>query len=85
MRWRIFLTTTAKKQFRRLPARDAQRISRAIDGMELNPFSGDVKKLTTGGEVWRRRIGNYRIIFELFLRERAIFIYEITRRTSKTY
>ena len=53
--------------------------------MEINPFVGDIKKLKGIENVWRRRIGNYRIIFEIFSQEKIIYIYDIQRRGSKSY
>lgn len=85
MTWRIFLTNQAEKQFRRLPKEAARRIGRAIDEMRNDPLGSDVVKLEDRGYVWRRRIGSYRILFELIPEKRIVFIYDITRRTSKTY
>ena len=85
MNWRVFLTSTAEKQFRRLPRKAAVRISQVIDEMGIHPLGADVVKLEGRGQVWRKRIGSYRILFEMFLEKRAVFIYEIIRRTSKTY
>jgi mRNA interferase RelE/StbE len=85
MNWRVFIANSAKKQLRQFPPNDLKRISLSIDQLAFNPFVGDVVKLEGRGNVWRRRLGNYRIIFELFPKERVIFIYDITRRTSSTY
>lgn len=85
MMWRVFLTQNAEKQFRRLPIEAAHRIGRASDLMQNDPLGGDVVKLEGRGYTWRRRVGSYRILFELMLDKRIVFIYDITRRTSKTY
>ncbi len=53
--------------------------------MEDNPLRGDIVKLGGEGDRWRRRIGGYRILYRLSYNERAIFIYDISRRTSSTY
>lgn len=85
MMWRIFLTDQAKKQFRRLPKEAARRIGRVIDAMQGDPLGGDMVKLEGKGHAWRRRIGSYRILFELIPEKRIVFIYDIARRMSKTY
>ena len=49
MNWRVFLTSTAEKQFRRLPRKAAIRISQVIDEIGINPLGGDVVKLEGKG------------------------------------
>jgi mRNA-degrading endonuclease RelE of RelBE toxin-antitoxin system len=34
---------------------------------------------------WRRRVGNYRIFFDLYPDQLMVDVIEILRRTSKTY
>ena len=50
-----------------------------------NPFVGDVARLKSQPAAWRRRVGNYRIFFDVFPEELRIDIVEISRRTSTTY
>lgn len=83
--WRIIIADSAKKNFRRLPKNDSKLIEKIIDQMELSPFGGDIVKLGGEENTWRRRVGNYRIIFEIFSEKNIIYIYHIKRRTSKTY
>lgn len=83
--WRIAVADSAKKNFKRFPENDLKRIKEAIDQMESNPFCGDIVKLSGEENVWRKRVGNYRIIFEIMMSEKIIYIYEIKRRASKTY
>jgi mRNA-degrading endonuclease RelE of RelBE toxin-antitoxin system len=52
--------------------------------MGLNPLQGDVVKLK-GMDALRRRVGDYRIIFELDLKARSVRILDIARRTTATY
>jgi len=40
--------------------------------MEADPFSGDITRLQPTG--WRRRVGNYRIFYDLDIEERLIVI-----------
>jgi len=50
-----------------------------------NPYSGDFKKILGEENSWRRRIGAYRIFYEIIPQEKTIFVFRIERRTSKTY
>ncbi|MBT9168439.1 MAG: hypothetical protein DDT19_01784 [Syntrophomonadaceae bacterium] len=83
--WHIIIADSAKKNFRRLPKNDSKLVENAIDQMESNPFGGDIIKLSGEENVWRRRVGNYRIIFEILSEKNIIYIYQIQRRASKTY
>ncbi len=83
--WRVVLADRVKKQLECIPAKDKERISRVLDTMGDDPWSGDIDKLGGDEISWRRRVGNYRIIFDILSTERTIFVYEVKRRTSSTY
>jgi len=53
--------------------------------MADDPFAGDVLKLEGEGNLWRRRVGSYRIFFVVDAATRTVAISAISRRTSKTY
>jgi mRNA-degrading endonuclease RelE of RelBE toxin-antitoxin system len=54
-----------------------------MDRMAEDPFTGDIKRLEP--DAWRRRVGNYRIFYDLDIDERTIVVTGIERRTSTTY
>jgi mRNA-degrading endonuclease RelE of RelBE toxin-antitoxin system len=83
MNWHLLVTNPARKDLKKLPSPDQVRIESALDAMQSDPFSGDIKRLQPSG--WRRRIGNYRIFYDLDVDERRIVVTAITRRTSTTY
>ncbi len=56
-----------------------------MDEMEDNPSQGDIRKLRGGREGFRRRVGDWRIFFDLYSDERRVVVTGIERRTSKTY
>lgn len=56
----------------------------ALDAMRADPLSGDVVKLA-GHDVFRRRVGNYRIIFSIDFKAVAVGVLDIQRRTTTTY
>jgi len=87
MAWITQLSDKAQKQLERLPKRLRRRLGRAIDELEADPFKGDVLPLK--GKKWkgafRKRVGNFRIIFRLRKETRIIEIALIERRAEKTY
>lgn len=83
MNWTLLLTNPARKELEKLPSKDQVRIQRALESLQSDPFSGDVKRLQPSG--WRRRVGNYRILYDLLIDHRLLVITAIARRTSTTY
>ena len=53
--------------------------------MEQDPFQGDIKRLQGKPSGWRRRVGNYRILYDVHFERHLIVIAGIVRRTSTTY
>jgi len=84
-RWLVVLTSHAQKSLERVPVTDRSRIVAAIGGMEGTPLDGDVRKLHGGHEGYRRRVGIWRIFFDLYRKENRVVITAIERRTSSTY
>lgn len=85
MNWQIAVAGHAGKQLNRFPAKDKDRIKRAIDEMEQDPFVGDIEKMIGQENAWRRRVGAYRIFYEVFINQKMIRIVAIRRRASNTY
>jgi mRNA interferase RelE/StbE len=85
MAWNLQITGPAQKEFQKLPARDQARVKDALLAMQEDPFSGDIKRLKGQAAAWRRRVGNYRIAYDLHLEEHRIVVAGILRRTSTTY
>jgi mRNA-degrading endonuclease RelE of RelBE toxin-antitoxin system len=84
MEWIVVLAGPAKKALKRIPTSDRTRILAALGEMQQNPFSGDIRKLQ-GLPGFRRRVGNWRILFEVVPERGHVVIAAIERRTSTTY
>jgi mRNA interferase RelE/StbE len=86
MSWDFRLANKAERALRSIPERDRGRINRALNEMKADPLSGDIVALK--GEYqgqFRRRVGSWRIVFELNREARVLVVHDITRRTSTTY
>ncbi|MFZ0296248.1 MAG: type II toxin-antitoxin system RelE/ParE family toxin [Candidatus Sulfotelmatobacter sp.] len=84
MEWTVVLAGPARKSLKRIPASDKARVLTALAEMQQDPFQGDIRKLQ-GLPGFRRRVGNWRILFEVILERRQVAIAAIERRTSTTY
>jgi mRNA interferase RelE/StbE len=82
--WLVGVGASARKSLDRIPTADRRRIEAAIAAMQIDPLSGDVVKLA-GTEAFRRRIGNYRIIFDVDFKTRSVRIFDVLRRSTTTY
>lgn len=85
MNWHVEVASSVPKILKRIPRKDAERIEVAIETFSEDPFVGDIIKLGGEENSWRRRVGSYRIFFEVFHDERTVLIQDIRRRGSKTY
>jgi mRNA interferase RelE/StbE len=85
MAWTVTVAKPAQKQTAKFPTKDQARIGAAVRSMADDPFAGDVLKLEGEGNLWRRRVGSYRIFFVVDAATRTVAISAISRRTSKTY
>ena len=85
MIWKITIHSKIGKQLKRFPKKDIKLIESVFFQLKINPFVGDIKKMAGEENVWRRRIGPYRIFYELFVKEQIVFIFLIKRRTTTTY
>ena len=85
MAWNLQLAGPAQKHFQNLPQKDQARVKAALVAMEQNPFHGDIKRLKGESTAWRRRVGNYRILYDLYFEQHLIVVAAILRRNSTTY
>lgn len=62
------------------------KIKKLVKRLETNPFALDIKKLSSNYKATHRvRLGSYRLILDIDLKFKRIFIADILRRTTYTY
>ena len=64
-RYEVVLSPKAEKQLDELPTPLRRRITEAIEGLESKPRPHGVKKLTGAENLWRIRVGDYRIVYTI--------------------
>jgi len=80
----LFLSRTAAKSAQGLPSAQRDKLRKAFSLMKENPFSYPYKKIRGEPHLYRIRIGNYRVLYEIDEPNRRIMILKIDRR-SKVY
>ena len=69
----VELTRTAEKQLRRIAKRDRNRVVEAIRGLAERPRPRGVRALEGYDDVYRIRVGQYRVVYEV-LEDRVLVI-----------
>jgi mRNA-degrading endonuclease RelE of RelBE toxin-antitoxin system len=83
--WGLRVREKVYKDLEKFPQKDRRNIIKAIEQLPFNPYLGDIEKMKDEENSWRRRIGAYRIFYEIILQEKVIYVFRVERRTSKTY
>ena len=83
--WDLQIDSSVFKVLKRMPRRDTEAVSGVIRLLLLDPYYGDIQKMKGEENVWRRRIGAYRIFYKIRVSEKIILVFKLERRTSKTY
>lgn len=84
--WKLKIREKIWKDIAKFPEKDRKRIIEIIEKeIILNPYFGDIEKMKGEGNSWRRRVGAYRIFYEIYSFEKVIYVFRVERRTSKTY
>ena len=79
MNFEVQLSRKAVKQLKNLDKKVRASVAEALVEIEEDPFTGDYQKLKAG-DGHRRRIGKYRILFEIDTDLRLVTVYGIPHR-----
>jgi mRNA interferase RelE/StbE len=86
MNWSVRLAKEAEKQLKKLPADRQELILKHLQSMREDPFRENVKPLKGKWKGrYRKRVGQYRIIFTPLHKERIVDVLLILVRSEKTY
>ena len=80
MRYRIEILPSAKKELAALQSKDRKRIDKNILSLGDDPRPYGVKALKGGKNLYRLRVGDYRIIYEIRDRVLVVLIVRIGHR-----
>lgn len=79
MTYAVEMLRSAQKQLTRLPAEHQERILVAMEALADAPRPQGCSKLT-GRDAWRIRVGDYRIIYEIFDDRRVVIVVVVGHR-----
>ena len=76
----------AKKVFDHLSGFVQSRVQKEIANLSINPRPAGVKKLSGRlNGVWRLRIGDYRLLYDVDDKQRIVWIFDVRKRNERTY
>ena len=84
MVYRIQIVRVAQKQLLSSPKKAQLEIARTIDSLGKTPRPPGCKKLH-GAELWRLRLGRYRVVYQIDNEARQIIVVKIALRREDTY
>lgn len=83
--WELKIDSGVYKDLSKFPKNYADKILAVILSLENDPYKGDIGKIKGEENMWRRRVGAYRVFYEIHSVLNFIHILWVERRSSKTY
>ena len=80
MSYQVQFFPPARREFLKLPFSNRQRIGLRIDALADNPRPPDCLKLTGPLTLWRIRVGDCRVIYEIHDRELQLIVITVGHR-----
>jgi mRNA-degrading endonuclease RelE of RelBE toxin-antitoxin system len=80
--FKVIVHKRAAHELETLSKLNRQQILNELEEMRVDPFSGDVKPLKPLKGLFRKRIGDCRIIFAVNFQEEEVVVFKIGRRES---
>ncbi|MEB3122199.1 MAG: type II toxin-antitoxin system RelE/ParE family toxin [Snowella sp.] len=78
--YQLNVKSSAAKEFKKLPLPIRERISETIDKLREEPRFPGVIKLQGDAQLYRVRVGDYRVVFSINDREKILTITRIRHR-----
>jgi mRNA interferase RelE/StbE len=76
LQWR----SSTRKDLRKLPPREVQRVLADVESLAENPFPHGSEKLAGTDHTHRIRVGDYRVIYEVFAESRIVEVQRVRHR-----
>ena len=87
--YRIEVSPAADRDLEKLKDRirmqDFERLRNAVGNLAENPRPRGVRKIKGAEKAYRIRVGNYRVVYDVYDSDNLVLILQIARRTETTY
>lgn len=73
---------SAVRELKRIDRQVIPRIVAAVESLASEPYPSGVRKLRGGGHTFRIRVGDYRVVYEVFDSASAVQIVRVRHRSD---
>ena len=80
--YKLELKPSALRDLLRLPRLIQKRVAEKIDALAKDPFPRGSTKLEALDDLWRIRIGDYRVVYEIDNRAKTVDVTRIAHRRA---
>lgn len=77
--WKVVINKLVRRKIERIPEPEKTRIKQAIKNLETNSELLDIKPLA-GRDAYRLRVGNWRLLMDVYEEEKIFSIYMLASR-----
>ena len=74
-----------KRLERRITRQDFERLRDAVRRLATEPRPHGVRKVKGAEKAYRIRVGNYRVVYEVYDDDKLVLILQVARRSETTY
>lgn len=79
-KYRVEISRTAERQLRKLPRDEQAKVTKAIVALSEDPLPRGARKLTSYDDVYRIRVGRYRILYSTAKKKLIVIVLKIGHR-----
>ena len=87
--YRLEVSPAADRDLEKLKGRirrqDFERLRVVVSGLAEEPRPHGVRKIKGAERAYRIRIGNYRVVYEVYDNDNLVLILQVVRRSETTY
>jgi mRNA interferase RelE/StbE len=83
MAYKLKLLTEIERQLRKIPNPDRERVVDTMRSLAIEPRQAGTLHLIEN--LYRIRVGNYRIVYAVFDADLVVLVCKVARRTEATY
>lgn len=80
--YRVTFARSARKELESLDRQIALRILERIQGLAAEPRPPGVRKLRGATDLWRLRVGDYRVVYSVHDSERTVDVMAVRHRSE---
>ena len=87
--YRVEVSPAADRELQKLQERirkqDFDRLCKAVDKLVEEPRPQGVRKIEGAVTAYRIRVGNYRVVYDVYDDKKLVVILQVVRRSETTY